>query len=274
MPKPRPRAAQRLGLGPAPASSPLRAGYQRHGGTSHQRDFVTPQYAVVYLVAGHGRFTARDGSEHPLQPGSLFQRLPDEPHSVVAVDAAWYFLGVPAPALELLRLTGLPTLGDPVIEPGLDHRLIQRCERLIDELADAPPTRLAATSCALQQLIVDFHLRAIERRDHGRDHDFALRACAALDAESAARRPLAQIARELGMGYAAFRKRFVRQLGIAPGAWRVRRRIERAQDLLADPALPIETIARRLGYADVFAFSTQFKRYAGRSPSAFRRELG
>ena len=270
--RPRPRAANRLGSGQRDAE--LRAGYQSQSGHLRQRGFVTAQYAVVYLVAGHGRHIDRTGRVTPLHPGCLFQRWPDQVHDVEIDDHAWYFLGVPAATVEILHRVGLPTLDQAVIEPGLDPRLVQRCERAIDHLADAPPTHLARCAQELQHLIVDLHLRAVERSGGGSDHAFVTRACALLDEHVDDRRPLAAIARELDLGYATFRKRFAEQVGVAPGTWRIRRRIERAQTLLADPALPIETIARRLGYGDVFAFSAQFKRHAGRSPSAFRRELG
>jgi len=181
---------------------------------------------------------------------------------------------VPAACYDLLRLTGLPTLDRPVLEPGLDPELVRRCETAIAHLAEAAEDELAGCLVELQQLIVDFHLRAHHRDRDPADRAFAERACAALADHCSDRLPLAVVARELGMGYPAFRKRFKDQLGLAPGAYRIRRRIERAQALLADRTLPIEAVASRLGYADIFAFSAQFRRHVGRSPSRYRREIG
>lgn len=44
-----------------------------------------------------------------------------------------------------------------------------------------------------------------------------------------------------------------------------------ALDLLADPTLGIEEIARRIGYGDPANFTRAFRRWTGQSPSAFRR---
>jgi AraC-like DNA-binding protein len=49
-------------------------------------------------------------------------------------------------------------------------------------------------------------------------------------------------------------------------AWRM----SVAADLLADPALSLRAVARRVGYGTPFAFSAAFKRHRGMSPAAFR----
>jgi AraC-like DNA-binding protein len=50
-------------------------------------------------------------------------------------------------------------------------------------------------------------------------------------------------------------------------------RREAALALLADPAYSVGTVSRGVGYADQFAFNKAFRRWTGRSPSAYRREL-
>lgn len=50
-------------------------------------------------------------------------------------------------------------------------------------------------------------------------------------------------------------------------------RIERAKQLLADPAMRIHDIAEKVGYNDVAHFSKSFKRIAGKTPSEYRSGL-
>jgi AraC-like DNA-binding protein len=50
-------------------------------------------------------------------------------------------------------------------------------------------------------------------------------------------------------------------------------RREIASDLLADPSLSISEVADRLGFGDVSAFDTAFKRWAKRTPGAYRRGI-
>jgi AraC-like DNA-binding protein len=51
-------------------------------------------------------------------------------------------------------------------------------------------------------------------------------------------------------------------------------RMGRAEDLLRDQTLPLSTVAERLGYSDLSAFSRAFRDQVGLTPSAWRRSPG
>ena len=53
----------------------------------------------------------------------------------------------------------------------------------------------------------------------------------------------------------------------------MRRRIDRARELLLDPAISVSEVARAVGFGDPFLFSARFRAHTGTSPSAFRRGL-
>lgn len=57
---------------------------------------------------------------------------------------------------------------------------------------------------------------------------------------------------------------------MAPGKYRIRRRLEFSCQLLNMPHLGVAEIAEQLGYASLFDFSKQFKKYMGMSPTAYR----
>ena len=63
---------------------------------------------------------------------------------------------------------------------------------------------------------------------------------------------------------------FKAQTGESLGTYIRRRRMERAQDLLADSALTIAQVAERLGYPQQAAFAQAFKQYTGTTPTAWR----
>lgn len=50
-------------------------------------------------------------------------------------------------------------------------------------------------------------------------------------------------------------------------------RIERAKELLADPAMRVHTVAEMVGYSDVAHFSKSFKKIVGRTPGEYRASL-
>lgn len=65
---------------------------------------------------------------------------------------------------------------------------------------------------------------------------------------------------------------FKAQTGESLGAYIRRRRMERAQDLLADGALTIAQVAERLDYPQQAAFTQAFKQYTGTTPTTWRSQ--
>lgn len=54
----------------------------------------------------------------------------------------------------------------------------------------------------------------------------------------------------------------------------IRKRMEAAKELLANPEFKIQDVAQRCGYTDQHYFSYCFKKYCGESPNALRRRMG
>jgi len=78
------------------------------------------------------------------------------------------------------------------------------------------------------------------------------------------------LAARVGCSRAAFARRFTELVGEPPMTYLTGWRIALAADLLRTSDLTIETIARRVGYANAFALSVAFKRIRGASPKRFR----
>ncbi|WP_223645817.1 AraC family transcriptional regulator [Corallococcus sp. EGB] len=79
------------------------------------------------------------------------------------------------------------------------------------------------------------------------------------------------LARRVGMSRSGFAARFTELVGESPLQYLARWRIARAAELLRDTTEKVESIARRVGYESVPAFSRAFKRLQGTGPAAFRR---
>ncbi|THV30254.1 AraC family transcriptional regulator [Glycomyces paridis] len=84
---------------------------------------------------------------------------------------------------------------------------------------------------------------------------------------------VADLAGEAGVSRALLAKRFNEIMGAPPLAYLTERRMELAEELLADPDRTVAQVARSVGYADQFGFSNAFKRRKGMSPSAYREEV-
>ncbi len=81
----------------------------------------------------------------------------------------------------------------------------------------------------------------------------------------------AEIAENAGISERTLRRRFRAATGTSPHAYLLQRRTEEAKRLLGETDLPVKAIATRLGYADVYFFSRQFRQLAGVPPAAYRK---
>lgn len=70
-----------------------------------------------------------------------------------------------------------------------------------------------------------------------------------------------------------FSKFFKRTTGIGFSEFLARVRVEKAKDLLADPALLINDVAIRTGFGSLSQFNRAFHRYVGCSPKEYRTSL-
>jgi AraC family transcriptional regulator of arabinose operon len=84
-------------------------------------------------------------------------------------------------------------------------------------------------------------------------------------------RSVAELAREFGCSASHFSRSFKAVTGIAPELYMVQTRLHRAQRLLRETTWQVGEIADACGYADIFFFSRQFKKFVGHSPVEYRR---
>lgn len=82
-----------------------------------------------------------------------------------------------------------------------------------------------------------------------------------------------ELARRVGVSRASLARRFTAVVGEAPMSYVTGWRITLAADQLRETTDTVETIARRVGYANAFALSVAFKRVRGTTPTAHRRAI-
>ena len=80
-----------------------------------------------------------------------------------------------------------------------------------------------------------------------------------------------ELADRVGISRASLARRFTAVVGEAPMSYLTGWRITLAADQLRTTRDTVETIARRVGYANAFALSVAFKRVRGITPTAHRR---
>lgn len=238
------------------------------------RDRTLPHYVAVAVLRGRGTFIDDHGREHPLSPGCVAQHPPNRVHSMIPEpDGQWaeFFFIVPSELYEALVKIGCVD-DAPVLRPGIDAAMVARFEALLAEIRSAPEDSAAAGIATAHSLLAALHAAHHAGRRPAPESDLIAQACAWLgDCEQDVDARV--VAQRLNLSYERFRKLFRQRMGLPPGEYRIRRRVDRARTLIAQDRLSNKEVAYRLRYPDPFTFSKQFKRYTGVSPDAFRRAL-
>lgn len=84
---------------------------------------------------------------------------------------------------------------------------------------------------------------------------------------------LADLADLIGVSQEHFCRSFRRTTGMPPHQWLLRKRIARAQILLADPRQSLTAVAQDVGYTGQAAFGVAFRKVTGMSPGQYRRGI-
>jgi AraC-like DNA-binding protein len=93
-----------------------------------------------------------------------------------------------------------------------------------------------------------------------------------IEANIAGRITLANLAATAGLSRMYFAKQFRASTGMRPHEFVLRKRIERAQQMLAETSDALVDIALSVGFQTQAHFTTVFKKFAGYTPYQFRRE--
>jgi AraC-like DNA-binding protein len=147
----------------------------------------------------------------------------------------------------------------------LTRRMVQLCPR--DPLAAAALLRGALADLLGCSSLDEGPGRGTASPHHDRIGEIAAR----LSLETEGIPSVQNLAQEAGLSPAHFGRLFRAHTGQTPKEFLLRVRMTRAQYFLRETDMSISEIAERLGYADVFFFSRQFKQKNGLSPSRFRK---
>ncbi|MGW7285913.1 GlxA family transcriptional regulator [Streptomyces sp. NPDC054847] len=85
--------------------------------------------------------------------------------------------------------------------------------------------------------------------------------------------PVAELARRSLMSRRSFARRFAASTGTTPHAWLLGLRLGRAEELLETTDLPVEEIARLVGFGSAAVLRAQFVRRRGVPPRSYRRSF-
>ena len=228
-------------------------------------------YAIVLFETGVCRYRDELGRTHRLEAGDVVIVLPRFGHRYEAdpdapEPAEHTYVVFDGPLPDLWERTGWLSPQASLL-PAAMNGDGDGGEALLQLLAGPD----AATELArLQRLLA----RLLAGRDASAPGDAWLdRARQLLAAELHQPADLPAIARELGLSYPAFRKRFKQSAGVSPARYRAQRVIAQATQLMSTTDLSDKEIAYQLGFANPYHFSRRFKQLTGEPPTRYRQRL-
>ena len=236
-------------------------------------------YAMMYVIAGRGRVRRVGSRWENVDRGTIVQFVPENVYDVEFESdkkiklaelhlpvAAWELLVTAEPVLEFLTSFGL----------GLQVSIVRQFEELVETMKDAGSDvfPLGVLSEAMQ-LVASLHDQGLANHSIPKTQLAVCTACRRLSANPCDRIRIPDLAKELGVGHTQFRLAFKELVGVAPGDYQIRRRIDLARQVMREePKIAVSELAERLGYPDIHSFSKQFKRVVKMTPSAYAKSLG
>jgi AraC-like DNA-binding protein len=278
---PRPREAHVWGVAvtgggrlQSPPGAPYPpAGHPADHAFSWEHGRVLGAWQVVALTAGRGWFESARQPLTAVSKGDLMLLFPDEWHRYRPdPETGWteLWLELQGPGLERLQSSGVLSPDDPVQSGSGTSAasLVARLHaRLRENDAGFDPELSGWAWQLLAQLASVRHAGSPES-----DITRAVRRAEVLLAERVEHPPaMPALARELGVAYSYFRREFARQTGLAPHAYLLRLRLDKARRLLGNGTAPLKDIAAQLGFSSPYHLSSAFKQAFGISPDHWRR---
>ena len=92
-----------------------------------------------------------------------------------------------------------------------------------------------------------------------------------IDANLGSDPSISEVADQCGLSSSYFSRAFKRESGFSPHRWLMKRRVERAEELLHEPSLQLAEIAHICGFVDQSHFARAFSKSEGCSPGRWRR---
>jgi AraC-like DNA-binding protein len=152
---------------------------------------------------------------------------------------------------------------------------VPRLQELFETLLGGRAEGSGLERAAMRKAALDLVLTVIacgSRRAHHHVDDDIRRTVRWADAHLGEPVPDARLAAEAGLSLSRFRAKFRTQMGMTAHEYVLRRKIDRAMQLLQDTSRTITQVAHALAFASSQYFATVFKRFTLRTPREFVRE--
>lgn len=236
---------------------------------------VLDSWQLLYIHSGKGTVYDADGGSTAVNCGEMILLRPGIWHSYMPEkETGWeeYWIGFQGPVMEERLRNGF--LGRTVYRVGVREDITSLYSTAIKIACGEKPAYqqyLAGIVNMLLGITIYQDANAAAAGDYAAGKIDAAKALIRSRFREELR--LEDIAREAGMSYSWFRKKFREYTGISPARYILGLRIQEACRLLAESPMSIKEVAYSLNFEDCSYFSAMFLREAGMSPKEYRRRF-
>ena len=252
--------------------TPLYRGEEKCAPEHYWGPGVRAHYLIHYVIDGKGVFYCGP-HKYTLRKGQIFVVYPD---TIVKYQAdktdPWHYTWVSFYGDEaklILKEAGI-TAANPVLT-------LQNGDEILEVLRSMPGVRGADLQSNLHfsARLYDFLSLLLHNAKPAQrcENEYYTAAKRYIKAHYAAEITVDGVAEQIGISRKYLFAIFKNVLGISPKEYIVGYRMKQAKEFLANPELPIGSIAYSVGYKDPLTFSKMFKQREGVSPTEYRETV-
>jgi AraC-like DNA-binding protein len=254
------------------------AHHPSHYNFSRDKGRVLQEYQLIYITKGSGFFESSGSKKHKITAGSMILLFPGEMHRYRPdADTGWdeYWVGFKGGMIDDMITHQFFNPESPVFHIGFNETIMNLFMDIIRLSKEEKVGYQPAISGAVIYLLGQLYSADKQTTLHEKDLVELTVSKARVIFRSKIYDDITpeKAAEELQVGYSWFRKVFKKYTGIAPGQYIIQLKIQKAKELLSDPAKSVKEVAYDLQFESALYFSKVFKEKAGLTPVAYREQL-
>lgn len=231
------------------------------------------EHQILYIRSGEGEIEFERGKAIAIGAGSVIILHPNEWHRYRPnPKTGWSeaYIGVGGNFLE--RIFAKPFFSGPptILHVQPDGKFDRDIVELVGEIQATSTEQPYSIALKTMQLVVSLFTEHPDKTGRTSYNVAIRRANLHIAHHLGEVVDFEDLARQCGMGYTLFRKRFREYNGMSPLEYQIALRIRRAMHLLESTELPIARIADETGFESHAYFSRLFHARVGTSPIQFR----
>lgn len=240
---------------------------------------VLDEYQLIYIAGGEGFFESSSVPECVVHAGTVLLLFPGEWHRFRPnMQTGWdeYWVGFTGEVADNLMRGKFFEPPGAVLSIGYNAEIVALFSGIIEQTKTERPGYQPFVSGMLLHLLGCVY--SLSRQQSFSNADGVKskmeQAIMLLRSKIDEAIDIHEIAEELNVSYAWFRKWFKLYTGLAPQQYVIQLKMEKAKVLLADSGNSIKGIAYQLRFEHPLYFSKLFKEKVGVSPDLYRKQCG